>query len=154
MRNTTSWKPGQSGNPRGRPKALNGRSALRAVLLEPADPAAESPVSRLEQWARGIVEAAVTFEDRLAVLRFLEGNQPPPAFRVGDWQHDEETQRPRIAIPGADVRPRLSHEADETRDDEADDSDRIIVPMADERYLSGDEGDQDEGTEAEDAGDA
>ncbi|QEH39320.1 hypothetical protein OJF2_79350 (plasmid) [Aquisphaera giovannonii] len=93
------------------------------------------PVSRLEQWARGLIKAAVTFDHRMAILRFLEGNQPPPTFGVGNWQPDEATHGPRIVIPGADVRPRPSHEVGDDCGGPGDDSDRIVVPMADERYL-------------------
>lgn len=73
-RTASTWKPGQSGNPSGRPRSLNSRAALRAALAAPGP----DGVATMAGWAREMVAAAVTLDDRLSLLKFLDGSQPPP----------------------------------------------------------------------------
>jgi len=93
-RSATSWRKGQSGNPAGRPRNPLARAALRAALAAPVGDGTDE--TRLEQWARQIVEQALDVETRLAILKFLEGTAPPPE------PPDEPAAdfRPRIIIPG------------------------------------------------------
>lgn len=69
---STSFKPGQSGNPAGRPRGLTAREAVRRSLAV----AVEGGLTRLDAWAEELVTAAVTPEDKLDLLRWLEGASP------------------------------------------------------------------------------
>lgn len=70
------FRPGQSGNPRGRPP---GRASLRELVRrELMKPMARAKDGRTmaEVWASRLVAGAVTTDDMLAVLRWLEGSAP------------------------------------------------------------------------------
>jgi len=97
----TTWRKGQSGNPAGRRPNAKARDALRKALNQPIGPGASE--TRMEQWANEIVTQAVALEDRLAILKFLEGTSPPQSTNDDD---DAPTAalRPRIVIPGSGVR--------------------------------------------------
>ena len=96
----TSWRKGQSGNPSGRRPNARARDAIRKALNQPVEPGASE--THMERWADEIVTQAATLEDRLAVLKFLEGSSPPQST------HDDDAPtaapRPRIVIPGSGVR--------------------------------------------------
>lgn len=94
-RSSTTWVKGVSGNPKGRPPNATGRAAIRRALAEPVGKGSDE--KRLDKWAREIVESAATLEQRLDVLRWLEGSSPPP-------EPAEPTLNliaPRIVIPGS-----------------------------------------------------
>jgi hypothetical protein len=73
----TYFKPGQSGNPRGRTPGKTVRDALRAQLAKPT--ARDPNKTGYELWARRIIEWAETagYEHMLEVAKFLEGASPP-----------------------------------------------------------------------------
>jgi hypothetical protein len=81
-RTSSTWQKGRSGNPSGRPRSLASRRVLREALGAPADPANPEGGSLLEKWAGEIIAAATTLEDRLSVLKFLEGSAPPAKGQV------------------------------------------------------------------------
>ncbi len=72
-RETTQFKPGRSGNPAGRPKGKSSaRDAVRRELMKPG----KGGKSTLETWAERLVTSALTTDDMLAVLKWLEGSGP------------------------------------------------------------------------------
>lgn len=87
------WKPGQSGNPRGRPRGETLRDYLRAKLAE-ADPD-QPDRSRFAAWAEALIQEAETGDrDRMELVKFLEGNRPPELVPEPDLE-----SKPRIIIP-------------------------------------------------------
>lgn len=101
-RTRTSWAKGQSGNPAGRRRGFTARTALRRALDEPPKEGDDETV--LMRWAREIIDAAVTVDDRLSVLRWLEGPSPP---RENEDRADDVGVR-QIVIPGlTDAQPRI-----------------------------------------------
>jgi Family of unknown function (DUF5681) len=83
------FKPGQSGNPKGRPQGKSFRGSLRAELSKPTldDPSETS----YELWARKIIKEASEGDKaaRLEVIKFLEGAGPPDKGRL-----DEDLEYP------------------------------------------------------------
>ncbi|MDG3008505.1 hypothetical protein [Paludisphaera mucosa] len=76
---------GRSGNPGGRPKVAAAREALRRVLTAARD----HGTTILDDWANDLA-ATTDLETRLAILRFLEGSQPPPDAIAGDAATHEQ----------------------------------------------------------------
>lgn len=75
-RSDTYFKPGVSGNPRGRPP---GRSSIRELVrreLMKAQPRAKDGKTTAEEWARQLVAGAISNDEKLDLLRWLEGSQP------------------------------------------------------------------------------
>lgn len=77
MPRSDGWfKPGRSGNPKGRPPGrCSLRELVRRELLKPAAKAKDGR-SQAEEWARQLVAGAISNDDKLNVLRWLEGSQP------------------------------------------------------------------------------
>ncbi len=92
--NATSWTKGRSGNPSGRAKNPASRRSLRAALSAPASPGSDECL--MDRWAREMIAGAVTLDDRLALLRFLDGASPT----FNDFAVSVET--PRIVVPSDD----------------------------------------------------
>lgn len=117
--NATSWTKGRSGNPSGKPKLATSRRSLRAALSAPASPGSSETL--MDRWAREMIASAVTLDDRLAVLRFLDGSQPTPndfLIRFDD--------PPRILIPSRDERPGCAPDPDDD-DDDAIEAARLLM---------------------------
>lgn len=92
-RSSTSFKPGQSGNPGGRPRK-GPRAALRDVLLKPKR--LNGAKLRLEEWAEEVIEAAKTPEDRLKIMQYID----PPRSDQNIWgATDDQAAKPRVEIP-------------------------------------------------------
>lgn len=73
-REDTQFRPGESGNPRGRPKGRTSmRDAVRRALLKPD---ATGERSLMEAWAERLIANAVEPADMLNVLKWLEGGAP------------------------------------------------------------------------------
>jgi hypothetical protein len=99
-KNATSWRRGQSGNPGGRPKKpATIRQAIRQALDRPAS--SRSTRTVLQRWAEELVDGAATFEDRLLLLKFMEGPSPPPGYLEAELKVGDPALKPRIVIPGA-----------------------------------------------------
>lgn len=74
-REDTQFRPGVSGNPQGRVKGrASARDAVRRALQKPAVEGDDR--TRLDVWAERLVTSAVTTDDMLAVLKWLEGGAP------------------------------------------------------------------------------
>lgn len=74
------FKPGVSGNPGGRSKTPSARAVLRKALEKPEYDG--STRTRLEAWAEDLATTSDPAE-RLTILKYLEGNQPPTGFDFG-----------------------------------------------------------------------
>lgn len=75
-RSDTWFKPGQSGNPKGRPPGrCSLREMVRRELLKPVKGAKDGRTTA-EEWARRLVAGAIDNDGMLNVLRWLEGAQP------------------------------------------------------------------------------
>lgn len=77
MPSSDTWfKPGRSGNPRGRPPGrASMRELVRRELLKPMARAKDGRTTA-EEWARQLVAGAISNDDKLDLLRWLEGSQP------------------------------------------------------------------------------
>lgn len=72
------WKPGQSGNPGGRPKSVSIRALLKNTLAEPSkgDASKTRLLAIIEQLVTDIEDGK---RDAMELFKFLEGNTPPEA---------------------------------------------------------------------------
>lgn len=105
MRTSTSWQPGRSGNPSGRPRLLNSRKVLRAALT------AKLPDGGtvLERWADEMLMQATGLEDRLAILKFLDGACPTAGEVTLTLNADDDAApvaRPHIVVEFVSPKPR------------------------------------------------
>lgn len=101
-RSDTQFRKGRSGNPAGRPAGRpSARDAVRRALDKPdvIDPTR----SRLDAWSEQLVTEAVASEDKLAILKWLEGSAPgvnvtlsAPEMTHEDWldQLDDDDPPP------------------------------------------------------------
>ena len=94
------WKPGQSGNPKGRPRGKTLTSYLRIIAEEQED-SGETKGERLARvlWAIGVSG------DRQAISDIFTRLDGKPSDK-SDEDDDEQEQAPRIVIPGSDARRR------------------------------------------------
>ena len=79
-RTSTTFAPGRSGNPAGKPRSL--RSALRQALAR-TEPHPE-PMTRLQRWCEDLIGRSISVRDRLAVMAYIDGTGPAPHDLEGD----------------------------------------------------------------------
>ena len=90
VKNLVHFKPGQSGNPKGRPKTKTARETLRAVLNEPSKVPGKT---NLRVWAEELI-AETDCKIRIEILRWLEGGSPKESV-----EPDESDDQARIPTP-------------------------------------------------------
>ena len=69
------FKPGQSGNPAGRPKRQTFRDVLRAYLWTPHPDRADR--TRFQVWCEEMIAEATRIDQRMELLKWLDGASPP-----------------------------------------------------------------------------
>lgn len=85
----TPWKPGQSGNPGGRPKGVS----LATKIMELLTPEAA------ERIIQGLIERSVT--DDVALKTLIERTDGKVPTRIAGLQDDDGTEKPILIIERA-----------------------------------------------------
>jgi hypothetical protein len=83
------FQPGQSGNPKGRPKGITFRGSLRAELSKPT--LKDRSETGYELWARKIIDQAEAagWESMIEVAKFMEGASPSSKDLPEDLDYPE-----------------------------------------------------------------
>lgn len=101
MSKPTSWKPGQSGNPNGRPPKSRALTAILETALNktiPGSPQAESKVSRKRLLAEHIAEFVTTGRVTLPDNRVLEAESVTDWLTAVKWLYQHVDGPPRTEL--------------------------------------------------------
>ena len=101
------WKPGESGNPGGRPKGRSCAADLRRILDEEAKIKGQSPghgVANREALLRRLVDDAIKTGNPALYRLILEWHDGRPPDAPPDSEDDATEAPRRIVIPDADDR--------------------------------------------------
>lgn len=78
------WKPGQSGNPKGRPKQQSLETVLRQYLQQEIGKEGEAKITRFDAMVRVIFSEAVTKRNAKVLIAIMDRLYPKPIVIRGD----------------------------------------------------------------------